>query len=213
MTNPWVSWQNRSTVIGVSHVLFVNCELIHEGNGNCFWPPGSMKGQWLLLSLPSSQPANDGWQSYANGQDVWGRRLPYTEWRGEPAILMTDKSHGKCSFRSEWNQKGRNKWHGFVQLYSVGNAPPPLPSSVLEWWMVSASCSVTSSLKMRQRQTSHAQWNWSATFPASSNFENPAFFWILVVKCWQLAHVSRLDSGVTSALENASWALKCFLPS
>lgn len=119
-------------------VLFVNCELIHEGNWNCFWPPGSMKGQWLLLSLPSSQPANDGWQSYANGQDVWGRRLPYTEWREEPAILMTDKSHGKRSFRSEWNQKGRNKWNGFVQLYSVRNAPPPhCPVLCLSdgWWV------------------------------------------------------------------------------
>lgn len=142
MTNPWVSWQNRSTVIDVSHVLFVNCELIHEGNWNCFWPPGSMKGQWLLLSLPSSQAANDGWQSYANGQDVWGRRLPYTEWRGEPAILMTDKSHGKRSFRSEWNQKGRNKWNGFVQLcsgqlYSVGNAPPTPQFCA---WVIDGEC-------------------------------------------------------------------------
>lgn len=75
MTNPWVSWLNRSTVIGVSHVLFVNCELIHEGNWNCFWPPGSMKGQWLLLSLPSSQAANGGRQSYSKWAGCVGKKI------------------------------------------------------------------------------------------------------------------------------------------
>lgn len=190
-------------------MLFVNWELIHEGNWNCFWPPGSMKGQWLLLSLSSSQDANDGWQSYANGQDVWGIKRPYREWRGEPVILMIDKSHGKALIQI-WVASKRQeqmKWISAALFRPVLQrrkcAPTPqFCTWVMDGWVHPAQW--RHHLKVQQRQTSHAQWNWWATIPAFSTLGNQVLFWIPMVKCWQLSHILRLDSSVTSALENGS---------
>lgn len=60
-------------------------------------------------------------------------------------------------------------------------------------WMTDGECSLLSDfivLKCSRDRAGHAQWNWSGRILTFSNLGNQVLFWVLMVKCWQLSHMS-----------------------